>query len=310
MKRFSLVILSVLLVQLSLLAGGIVPVSRWQTHPILVDGRDSDWEKPINFYDAKTGLFFAIRNDSTTLYLNFTATDPDKISCLTQAGWSLSFQAKGKKSKTKGTLSFQASAGPPPFRGSELPTGSTMKERPQGNNQQPVRNASGENEANPSMPDLQQLNNYRLTFRQFTASGFIFTHGQVPVMSKKGIAIAAGQSEPAGLVYEVAIPLNELFDDDSVALNEKISMQIVVNALARQQGDTGSKPMDAEPSGMMSGGRPGGGGPPGGGMPGGGMRGGAPPTNASSGENGSASKTTFKQVFRLTSKSEIESGER
>lgn len=307
MKSFSLVILSVLLVQLNLLAGGIVPVSRWQAHPILVDGRDNDWEKPINFYDAKTGLFFAIRNDSTTLYLNFTATDPDKISCLTQAGWSVSFQAKSKKSKTKGTLSFQASAGPPPFRGSERPTDNTMKDRPQGNNQLPERNESGENEENPSMPDLQQLNNYRLTFRQFTASGFIFTHGQVPVMSKKGIAVAVGQSDPAGLVYEVAIPLNELFDDDSVALNEKISMQIVVNALARQQGDAGPKSMEGDSGQTMGGGRPGGGmpgggGPPGGGMPGGGMRGGGPPNNASSGESGSAAKTTFKQVFRLTSK--------
>lgn len=302
MKSLSLIVLSLLLVQANLMAGGIVPVSRWLTHPIQVDGRDNDWEKPVNFYDAKTGLFFAIRNDSTTLYLNFTATDPDKISSLTQAGWSVSFQAKSKTSKTKGTLSFQASMGPPQFRGGERPTASTMNERPQGNNQLPVRNESGENAANPAMPDWQQLNNYRLTFRQFTASGFIFTHGQVPVLSKTGIVVAAGQSEPAGLLYELAIPLNELFDDDWVGLNEKISMQIVVNALARQQGETGQKPMGEESGQTMGGGRPGGGGPPGGGMPGGGMRGGGPPANASSGESSSASKTTFKQVFRLTSK--------
>ncbi len=59
MKTFCIVVFALLLAQENLLAGGIIPVSRWKTHPILVDGKDDDWEKPVNFYDDKHGLFFA-----------------------------------------------------------------------------------------------------------------------------------------------------------------------------------------------------------------------------------------------------------
>lgn len=302
MKTFSVITLVLLLVQVRLMAGEIVPSSRWRTQAIQIDGHDNDWEKPINFYDAQTGLFFAIRNDSSTLYLNFTATDPEKMMSLMQAGWSLSFQAKNKKGKTKGQLSFQPSAGPRQFGGAGRSSSGGAGERPQGNNSMQAMNESAGPEANTTMPDLQQINNYRLSFRQFTASGFIFTHGQVPVFNKTGIVVGAGQSDPSGLFYEMAIPLVELFDEGSVKLNEKISLQIAVNAMSRPQGESGPPSMEGESGRSMGGGRPGGGGPPGGGMPGGGMRAGGPPSNALMGESSSTSKTTFKQVFRLTSK--------
>lgn len=319
MKTFCIVVFALLLAQGNLLAGGIIPVSRWNTHPIRVDGKDDDWEKPVNFYDAVHGLFFAIRNDSTTLYLNFTATDPDKIKSL-MSGWSLGILTKNKKSKAKASLTFGASRNR--SGGLHNRTGMDSKVNFQGQGAPPAHNENAiqrsemRDETTEPHTDNTQVLDYILGFRSFKASGFIFTHDEVPVQKNTGIRVRVGLSDPAGLLYEIAIPLNELYEDESVKLNELINMTITVNASDEADGEAGSRrPGGASGSargsggpGGMSGAGPGGG--HGGGMPGGGMGGGMRGGNILEGEtsapgqrngNSSSEKTVFKQKFQLSS---------
>ncbi len=319
MKKFSFVILALLLVHGNLMAGGIIPVSRWKTHPILVDGNDSDWEKPVNFYDVKTGLFFAIRNDSTTLYLNFTATDQQKIQNLINGGWTLSFATKNRKSKTKASLVFGPSRGGGGMRnrmGMDEKLNLGSHNTPDKKNQQPKQQGDEMSDAS-----AQAFNNnhlvldYSRNLHSFNARGFIFTHDEVPMQNTTGIIVRIGQSDPAGLLYEIAIPLNELYEEESVKLNELINMTITVNSSGQSEGEAGTRQQGGAPGAMpgggqgMPGGAPGGG--PGGGMPGGGMGGGMPggggmSKGGASGERtessgSSAEKVIFKQKFRLTS---------
>jgi hypothetical protein len=313
MRTFCIVVFALLLVQGPLLAGGIIPVSRWKTHPILIDGKDGEWEKPINFYDTKTRLFFAIRNDSTTLYLNFTATDQQKMADLMNGGWTLSFATKNRKSKTHASLTFEASrggggmnnrvnmdvkmslrkGGPPEKKSTSKQQGDEMPD-----------------ETSTNQPDTRMINDYILGFRSFKANGFIFTHDEVPFQNTSGIVVRVGKSDPTGLFYEIAIPLRELYEENSVKLNELISMVISVNASAKSGSEksTGSQ-SGGGPGGGMSGGGPGGGGPggggPGGGGPGGGGPGGKIPGGMSDdlqgSSNSSSEKVIFKQKFKLSS---------
>ena len=127
--------------------------------------------------------------------------------------------------------------------------------------------------------------------QSFKADGFLVTNGDVSMQNNSGIVVRSGETEPAGLVYEIAIPLNEFFEGGNVNLKDVITMGISVSEMP------------------MPGGTPGGGGAPGGGG-GGGLRGGggggggmsgagAPGGMGSGSPSNSPSKVTSKYRFTL-----------
>jgi len=313
MKTLNLIILGVLLLQCKLFAGGIIPVSRWKIHEIRIDGNDSDWHKPINFYDVKTGLFFAITNDSTTLFLNFTATDQQKLQNLINGGWTLGFVAKNKKSNTKASLTFAPShsaGGMHNRMGMDEKLNFGAQNRPGKKSELPRQLSDDEISDAPvqSLGDNRKIVDYSHNLRSFQAKGFIFTHGEVPIRESKAIFIGVGKSDPAGLLYEIAIPLGELFEENSLRLNELITMVVTVNASGQEDGQMNRPQQWGRPDSMPGGGGPGGmsGGGPGGGGMGGGMRGGQMPGGgrsalAQGSGDSSSGKVVFKQKFRLAS---------
>jgi hypothetical protein len=302
MKKTCLYIIAFLVLTGSIFAQSNVSASRWKTHEMIIDGNDRDWDKPINLYNDATGLFFAISNDSSNLYLNFTVTDPVKMMNIINAGWSVNFLAKNKKGKTKGRLIFQATKGIGMKPRKETPTDSKMTGMPEGKLGKIISDNKFDEVENQIISDGRTIKNYERSFHSFTAEGFIFTHGDVPLLNKTGIVISAGESNPVGLLYEMAIPLNELFEEESVKLNEMVTLVISVNAMIRQEGEQNSKIQGGAPGGMPEGNKPGGGKPGGahpqnGGMPGSDMKMGEPFGNMGS----SAVKTSFKQKIRLVS---------
>jgi hypothetical protein len=318
MKKISLCLFAFLLINISLSAKSTIPVSRWKKiHEMKIDGNDNDWVKPINFYDDKTGMFFAFSNDSSTLYLNFTVTDPQKISRLIHSGWSINFLTKNKKGKTKASIVFASPQG----------GGGDMRSLQDGNNEKGTNNGTNHGPGKKTGTKIkgkqpEQLDStllrkrtiidYKKQLESFTAKGFLYTHDEVPIQSSTGISICVGESNPSGLLYEIAIPLNELYKEGSVTLKELIAFSVLVNASSKSEGAGGKQggPGGGMPGGggeMMGG--PGGDMGGGGGMPGGGeMMGGSGPGGggmrgeASGKANSSSGKITFKQKFTLASK--------
>ncbi len=289
MKKFSLCIIAFISMSGSLFAHSVVPVSRWKTHEIKVDGRDFDWDKPINYYDGPTGMFFAILIDSSTLYLNLTIADGPKVMKLINAGWSLNFSTKNKKGNTKASIAIPAIHG---MKGSRV---GMMDARSSAFSGQSIATKTSDANSFDSMdigaPDLSAINSYAINLRTFKANGFIFTDGDFPLQGNSGIVIRVGRSDPAGLLYEIVIPLKELYEEDSVELNELLAMSVSVNTQSQPDGDRSSQAQSEMPSAGTTGG-----GMPGCRMPGGRMNG-ENPWNASS----ASTKVTFKQSFRLSS---------
>jgi hypothetical protein len=56
-----------------------VPEAKWHAKQTVIDGSNSEWAKPLNFFDGSTGFMFAIANDSSNLYLSFTCNDEMKM---------------------------------------------------------------------------------------------------------------------------------------------------------------------------------------------------------------------------------------
>src|SRR4051812_41811724 len=99
MVKTFVLLLSVFIAYSAALGQDDVSQARWQRSPVVTDGSNEDWQKPLNLYDAVTGLLFTITNDSTNVYLCFTANDERKVTKLMKAGWSVEVFSKEKNQK-------------------------------------------------------------------------------------------------------------------------------------------------------------------------------------------------------------------
>jgi len=287
MKKISLSLIALLSMTASLFAKDPVPVAQQKTHEIVIDGKDNDWVQTAKISGKDTGMNFQVSNDKSTLYLNLTTVDLVKIMNLSRYGWELDFLVKGKKSKTKAKLVFAAlpadnnrapmdRSGGPRTNGASEANGGV---RGPGNMDRGAAGmAGGADRAIKNLIKNQQ---------SFKADGFQVTNGDVSIQNNSDIVVRPGETESIGLVYEIAIPLSELFEGGAVNFSDVITMGISVSEMPIPQGAPGSAP----------GGGGGGGGPRGGG---GGMSGaGAPGGMGSGGPSISPTKITFKYKFTL-----------
>ena len=283
MKQFGLAFLCVFVFSSSLLAQSDVSHSRWKTQEISIDGNDKEWAKPLNFYDNSSGMMYAISNDHDNLYMVFSVNDQMKMMKLMHSGWSIELSSKEKKRKFAISLNFPEvkMVGNGYHRGDN-----EMENRAEGN---------------------LMIKAYQSQMQGITLNGFHSGQTEVKLNSRKDTQIAIGANSDQNLIYEIKIPLKEMINDNSVQLNELITLNVNINAMTRPSGGEN-----------YGGGRPAGGGRSGGGMSGGGggrmgggMGGGRSGGNMSRGGggswNGGASgernnpfeKASFKQKFIL-----------
>ena len=179
-----------------------------QTKTVSIDGISSEWQKPFNLYDGSTGLLFTISNDSTNLYFCFTANDETKARKMMRAGWAITLSSKEKNKKVNASIVF------------------AKRQMMEGENKM---NHEGNWHKHGSFTEI--VNNYKLQLTNITASGFKTKNGTLPWTNDNGINIALGVDSVDGIVYEVSIPLKELFDVNAIQYNEQLSLNVEVNAL-------------------------------------------------------------------------------
>ncbi|MFT4155690.1 hypothetical protein [Parafilimonas sp.] len=252
---------------------------------ITVDGNSKEWG-PLNFYDEKTQLNFAIANDDDNIYFCFATATQAAQTKLMQAGMKITLSRKGRGKKGA----------------------SVLYPLPQ-SKQQPPAHDSGFDKNNPPAPGAQNApdgetfwDNYIAHHTTMKASGFANANGEIPT-SGTGIRAAVNWDSSLNMIYEIAIAKKELFGTGYTAkdLSGNITLSVELNGLSRAAtGD--AKSGGAPPAGDMHGGMEGGG-MRGGGMPGGGFNGGGrPPGNQHANSSNSTSlnkKTSFKQKFVL-----------
>lgn len=278
MHKISWTLITLLALTLSGRAQSDVSKARWKSNEIVVDGNDHEWTKPINFYDDKSGLLFAICNDKTNLYFAFTVNDEMKMRRLMSSGWSIDISSKEKERKFNATLNFPGVN----LTGMNRRPGDQFEKKVAGN---PLIDA------------------YRLQLQSVAVKGFKSDQTVLQLNDHNGIDIAIGAGSTPFIVYEIAIPFTELMASHLTQLDELITLSISVNALARPAaGSSDREGRDGRGGGRqvgmsdMGGGRSGGGR---GGM-GGGRQGGMSRSGGNSGDrSGLLEKISFKQKFTL-----------
>ena len=143
---------------------------------------------------------------------------------------------------------------------------------------------------------------YQSQLKTIAIKGFQSNQNEIKLNDRNGIDIAVGADSAQHIVYELAIPLNELMAENACQLNELITLDVFVNAMKRPSSARGQSGRGGDRSGgdleEMGGGRQGGG--MGGGRHGGGMRPDDGQGESSSFERSSLFEiATFKQKFTL-----------
>lgn len=282
MKKFGIGTIALLLIVGNVLAQSDVLHARWQANPVVVDGSDQEWDKPLNFYDDESGLLYAISNNTDSLYFTFAVRDIQKMRKMVSSGWSIQLSAKDKKNKIKASLVFPAvKLELMGNRGADAMPGLMTKENP-------------------------MIRAYKLQLGTVAVKGFKTDKSEVPLQMQDDINIAVGENHERQLVYEIGIPLEELFGSGFTPGQQVLTLNVMVNAMSRPT-NGGNTALGGSGGG---GGRPGGGGGGGGMRQGGGMGGGMQgggkmagggqrPGNGSGDRSSAFARTSFKQKFVL-----------
>jgi hypothetical protein len=232
-------------------------------------------------------LLFAVCNDTHNLYFCFTTNDELKMRKMMSAGWSVKLSSGEKKKKFTSELTFP------------------------GVNVMGIGNKGAGNNNEKKAVSNNLIRTYQSELQGISAKGFKSNLTQVKLNDRNSIDIAVGADSIQHIVYEIAIPLRELYAEDQIQLDELITMNVKVNALERPNsgggyGGGGHSGMGGggHRGGMgMGGGYGGGGGHSGmgGGGHGGGMSQGGGYGGGGYGErSGMFESASFKQKFTLS----------
>lgn len=191
--------------------------SVWTNQPIVINGNAAEWNLPLKYYDNGTHLFFAIRNDTSNLYLCFQAKDEINQAKIISSGMKiiLSDKINGKhKSSISYPLTFKHAA----------------------------KSAASEDEIKPDplAPRQSRRDAFLAADTMMDVRGFAFTNGVISIHNLSGIRAAINFDSANTLTYEVAIPLQELFGShyDVKDISKDISLNVIINAMADRSGNS------------------------------------------------------------------------
>jgi hypothetical protein len=197
---------------------GIVESAHWQKDSLLIDGSDSGWTKPLNYYDEKQGLYYAVSNDDRNVYISASTQNDATIIRILRGGMTLYINGHGTKDE------YGAA-------GISFPTGNS--------------HLKNENLLN-SRPGLEQDKNIALRgVEDYSLFGFrtirapeTFAYGQANV---EGVEVAINMSSSKELIYEAKIPLNSFLTRAAVVNLSRNSFAVgfVLESMPAQPGNGG-----------------------------------------------------------------------
>ncbi len=193
-----------------------VSVSVLKPKGIIIDGKLTDWDRPLNFYEEKTGINYAIGNDKENLYLVFTWPDEMKMRRAMSAGWMVQLISKEKKNKFKVSLTV------PGIRMNWI---------------------EGSGDFGPMSKRVVEnpiISYYKSQLSALEANGFKSHLRELNLNETKGIRIAIGADSLQHIIYEMAIPLSELYVQNSTIPAEVIVLNVNVNGMERPSFGNGS----------------------------------------------------------------------
>jgi hypothetical protein len=161
----------------------------WQKQPLVIDGSDSDWIKPLTFFDKKEKLNYAVSNDKENIYLMLSTRDPLEQQKILQGGLTVWINTQAQKNETSAL-------------GIAFPTDS------RNNHDRSIMAAARPDLYRDKINSLADIKDYSLYGFK---SGDTVENYDLEQNNDEGIALSLNYNQAGDLVYEAMIPLNAIF---------------------------------------------------------------------------------------------------
>jgi hypothetical protein len=198
---------------------GLLP-TQWQTTPLVIDGNDDDWVKPLRFNAQKEKLAYNITSDQENVYIQLTSKDEQTQEKIMKGGLTVWFNNRAEMNDERAA-------------GISFPTGTEGRRR-QG---APIsgRAATG----NDKEAALGGLGDYRLF--GFTSENAIqsYKYGEP---SDEGVAVNLNFNSEGDLVYEAKVPLKALYPKitNGSYANKNLAVGFYIEGIPPQPGERGN----------------------------------------------------------------------
>ncbi|WP_143306743.1 hypothetical protein [Chitinophaga vietnamensis] len=179
--------------------------NKWAPAEIKIDGKATEWPKPLQFYNNDTKLFYTIANDAEQLYVIVSVPDQQSQMKIMRSGLTFSINPGGKKKATSSiTFPLCGDAAAPDAQESQL-------QRSAGEWKKAI------------LANVKEINVEGIAGVQ---------DGNIPVQNSYGIRTAASVDDANNLVCELAIPLKLV--GLSASSDQPVAYRFRVNALTRE----------------------------------------------------------------------------
>jgi hypothetical protein len=157
--------------------------TQWTGSPVVVDGKDSEWVKPLTYLAKSEKLAYRILSDSSAIYILASTADEQTQQKILHGGMTVWINTLGEKSDEGAA-------------GVSFPTGSVAPRR---------RN---DTEESARSGGLRELRDYYLLGFERGQGMQAFKYGET---NDKGIEVSLNFNEAGEMVYEAKIPLQAIY---------------------------------------------------------------------------------------------------
>jgi hypothetical protein len=161
----------------------------WQKRPLVIDGSDSDWIKPLPFSDRKEKLSYAVSNDKDNIYLMLSTRDPLEQEKILQGGLTVWINNQAQKNETSAL-------------GIAFPTDS------RNNHERSIMAASQPDRYKDKINSLDDIKDYSLYGFK---TGDTVENYELGQSNEEGIALSLNYNLAGDLIYEASIPLSVVY---------------------------------------------------------------------------------------------------
>jgi hypothetical protein len=165
------------------------PGSLWQKQPLEIDGSDSDWIKPLPYFDKKEKISYGISNDREHIYLMISTKDPLEQQKILEGGLIVWVNSQALKTENSAI-------------GIAFPTGTRNdRERNIMTEAQPERYK----DRKPTLDDVKDYSLYGFK------KGDSIDRYPLGERNAEGIELGLDFNSAGDLIYEASIPLHDVF---------------------------------------------------------------------------------------------------
>ncbi|WP_147314011.1 hypothetical protein [Deminuibacter soli] len=187
-----------------------VTTGSWQQQPILIDGDDGDWHKPLTYFARKEKFAYSITNDSTSLYILLSTKEQLTQQKILQGGMTVVINTNAEMTDLNA-----ASIGFP--TGMSSHRGKGILNRPAITNQ---------------TTQLDDLKDYSLSGFNKNDEINYYDYGK---SNDAGVEVNLNFNAAGELVYEAKVPLNAIYGDKH-ALGKNIAVGFLIDGLPPEAG--------------------------------------------------------------------------